>query len=189
MPVETRSQFKARIESLRALRAKPMAKAKPVVKAVAVEKVAPEPVAPEPVAPEPEPKDEAPLPESKLPLGIWFIASLKKHNKIAKEITAKALKYKLANKYHAFRELRFEHLRIVTEMYSVVVEYFNEVMKAEPEVFLHYEKLLAAHITEATCKFKYYLPITKEECLIFKTYVEVILEASAKINGPMKYAL
>ena len=185
MPVETRSQFKTRIESLRALRAKPMAKAKPVVKAVAVEKVEPEPVAPAPV---PKVKESA-LPESKLPLGIWFVASLKKYNRCASEITAKMLKYKLADKYHAFRELRFEHLRVLTEMYSVVVEYFGEVMKAEPEVFVHYEELLGAHITEATCKFKHYLPITKEECLIFKTFVEVILEASAKINGPMKYAL
>ena len=184
MPVETRSQFKTRIESLRALRAKPMAKAKPVVKAVAAEKVEPEPV-----AQAPEPKVETPLPESKLPLGIWFLTSLKKYNRCAQEITAKALKYKLADKYHAFRELRFEHLRIVTEMYSVVVEYFGEVMKAEPEVFVHYEELLGAHITEATCKFKYYLPRTKEECLIFENFVEVILEASAKINGPMKYAL
>ena len=183
MPVETRSQFKTRIESLRALRAKPMAK--PVAKVV-------EPqikVEPEPVAPTPEPKVETPLPESKLPLGIWFLTSLKKYNRCAQEITAKALKYKLANKYHAFRELRFEHIRIVTEMYSLVVEYFDEVMEAEPEVFVHYEELLGAHITEATCKFKYYLPKTKEECLIFKTFVEVILEASAKINGPMKYAL
>ena len=182
MPVETRSQFKTRIESLRALRAKPMAKAKPVVKAVAVEKVEPEPV-----APVQEPNVEAPLPESKLPLGIWFVASLKKYNRCAQEITAKALKYKLADKYHAFRELRFEHLRIVTEMYSLVVEYFDEVMEAEPEVFVHYEELLGAHITEATCKFKYYLPRTKEECLIFKNFKNLILEASDVLNAPKNY--
>ena len=184
MPVETRSQFKTRIESLRALRAKPMAKAKPVVKAVEPQIKVEKPV----INPVPKVKESA-LPESKLPLGIWFVASLKKYNRCASEITNQMIKYKLADKYHAFRELRFEHLRVLTEMYSVVVEYFGEVMKAEPEVFVHYEELLGAHITEATCKFKYYLPRTKEECLIFKTFVEVILEASAKINGPMKYAL
>jgi hypothetical protein len=184
MPVRTRSQSKVlynvRLSQVKAAQVKATE-----VKEEKVEKVEPEPVAP---APEPKVKESA-LPESKLPLGIWFVASLKKYNRCAQEITAKALKYKLANKYHAFRELRFEHIRIVTEMYSLVVEYFDEVMEAEPEVFVHYEELLGAHITEATCKFKYYLPKTKEECLIFKTFVEVILEASAKINGPMKYAL
>ena len=185
MPVETRSQFKTRIESLRALRAKPLTKA--ITKAIA-KVVEPQiKVEPEPVAQAPEPKVEAPLPESKLPLGIWFVASLKKYNRCAQEITAKALKYKLANKYHAFRELRFEHLRIVTEMYSLVVEYFDEVMEAEPEVFVHYEELLGAHITEATCKFKYYLPRTKEECLIFESFVSVILEASDVLNAPKNY--
>jgi hypothetical protein len=45
---------------------------------------------------------------------------------------------------------------------------------------------MRAHITEATCKFKYYLPETEEERLTFKAFKNVILEASAVINAPSK---
>ena len=186
MPVETRSQFKTRIESLRALRAKPLAKAITKAKAKVVEKVEPEPVAP---APAPEPKVEAPLPESKLPLGIWFVASLKKYNRCASEMTNKMLKYKLADKYHAFRELRFEHIRILSEMYNIIIEYFDEVMTAEPEVFIHYQNVINDHIVEATCKFRYYSPKTQEEKLIVKTFQNLVFEAFDvlnPINAPSK---
>jgi len=180
MPVRTRSQTKAlyntRLSQVKATEVKAVQ--------IKVEKV------PKPVEKVPEPaqvpKVEAPLPESKLPLGIWFLSSLKKYNKYAREITTQMAKYKLADKYDAFRELRFEHLRILSEMYSVVVDYFDEVMEAEPEVFVHYEEVMRAHITEATCKFKYYLPKTEEERLTFKTFKNVILEASAVINAPSK---
>ena len=183
MPVRTRSQSKVlynvRLSQVKAAQVKATE-----VKEEKVEKVEPEPVAP--VAPVSVQKVETQLPESKLPLGMWFLASLKKYNKYAREITTKMAKYKLADKYHAFRELRFEHIRILSEMYSVVVEYFDEVMEAEPDVFVHYEELMRAHITEATCKFKYYLPETEEERLTFKAFKNVILEASAVINAPSK---
>ena len=176
MPVRTRSQTKAMYNAS-------LSRVKEAT-LLAMKKVQ-EVQAPVP-APVPKVKESA-LPESKLPLGIWFVASLKKYNRCASEITNQMIKYKLADKYHAFRELRFEHLRVLTEMYSVVVEYFGEVMKAEPEVFVHYEELLGAHITEATCKFKYYLPRTKEECLIFKNFKNLILEASDVLNAPKNY--
>ena len=199
MPVRTRSQTKA-LYNTRLSMVKEANHVKKVVKqvkkVVAESVLKPEQVKepvlkpeqvkePEPVAPAPEPKvKESALPESKLSLGIWFLSSLKKYNKYAREITTKMAKYKLADKYHAFRELRFEHIRILSEMYSVVVEYFDEVMEAEPDVFVHYEELMRAHITEATCKFKYYLPETEEERLTFKAFKNVILEASAVINAP-----
>jgi|688.fasta_scaffold580828_1 hypothetical protein len=188
MQVRTRSQTKVlynvRLSQVKATEVKATeVKATNQEEEVKEEKVEKVEKVPEPAQ---VPKVEAPLPESKLPLGIWFVASLKKYNKIAKEIANQMIKYKLADKVHAFRELRFEHLRILSEMYSVVVEYFDEVMEAEPEVFVHYEEILCAHITEATCKFKYYLPKTEEESLTFKTFKDIILEASAVINAPSK---
>ena len=181
MQVRTRSQTKALYNTRLAQVKVAQVKVEAPVKVLKVE-------APVQVKVEAQvPKVEAPLPKSKLALGIWFVASLKKYNNLAKETCNQAIKYKSSgDKYHAFREVRFEHLRILSEMYSVVVEYFDEVMEAEPEVFVHYEEILCAHITEATCKFKYYLPKTEEERLTFKTFKDIILEASAVINAPSK---
>ncbi len=177
MPVLTRSQTKVRHSaSIARLKA-----ANVVTKNLVTKKKAQNPK-PVPKVEAPVPKVEAPLPESKLPLGIWFIASLKKHNKIAKEISNQMLKYRLNDKFNAFRETRFEHLRILSEMYNLVIEYFDEVMTAEPEVFIHYKNLINTHLVEATCKFKYYLPTTQEEKLIVKNFQNLVFEAFDTLN-------
>ena len=178
MPVRTRSQTKAMYNAS-------LSRVKEAT-LLAMKKVQ-EVQAPVP-APVPKVKESA-LPESKLPLGIWFVASLKKYNRCASEITNQMIKYKLADKYHAFRELRFEHIRILSEMYNIIIEYFDEVMTAEPEVFIHYQNIINDHIVEATCKFRYYSPKTQEEKLIVKTFQNLVFEAFDvlnPINAPSK---
>ena len=78
--------------------------------------------------------------------------------------------------------MRFEHLRVLSEMYNVVIEYFDEVMTAEPEVFIHYKNLINMHLVEATNKFKYYLPTTQEEKLIVKNFEHLTFEAFDTLN-------
>jgi hypothetical protein len=177
MPVRTRSQTKALYNARLAQVKVTQVKVEAPVKVLKVE-------APVKVlkVEAPVPKVEAPLPKSKLPLGIWFIASLKKYNNLAKEISNQMLKYKLNDKFNAYREMRFEHLRVLSEMYNLVIEYFDEVMTAEPEVFIHYQNLINEHILEATNKFKYYLPKTQEEKLIVKTFENLVFEMFDTLN-------
>ena len=184
MPVLTRSQTKVlHSASIARLKAASLVTKNVVTKKKAQKpKPVPKVEAPVPKVEAPVPKVEEPLPESKLPLGIWFIASLKKHNKIAKEISNQMLKYKLNDKFNAFRETRFEHLRILSEMYNLVIEYFDEVMTAEPEVFIHYKNLINTHLVEATNKFKYYSPKTQEEKLIVKNFQNLVFEAFDVLN-------
>jgi hypothetical protein len=81
----------------------------------------------------------------------------------------KIKKYKSAVKMSAYRDTHYEHVRLLSEMYYTITEYFPEV--------IHLKKYIYKDIQSLSNKLrKNYelLPTTKEEYLAVKVFMEVL---------------
>ena len=122
-------------------------------------------------------------------LGIWYMETLQKYTKLSKEISHKMQIYIASERYEAHRAMRFEQLRIATEMYHIITEYFNEVMNSESDIFVSSHKNLVNKSIEISKRnaCKLYLPKTDEELEIILAFQDVLMEVDEMLNPREEY--
>lgn len=124
-------------------------------------------------------------------LGIWYMETLQKYTKLSKEISHKMQIYITSERYEAHRAMRFEQLRIATEMYHIITEYFNEVMNSESDIFVSSHKNLVNKSIEISKRnaCKLYSPKTDEELEIILAFQDVLMEVDEMLNPKFIYDL
>ncbi len=124
-------------------------------------------------------------------LGIWYMETLQKYTKLSKEISHKMQIYITSERYEAHRAMRFEQLRIATEMYHIITEYFNEVMNSESDIFVSSHKNLVNKSIEISKRnaCKLYTPRTDEELEIILAFQDVLMEVDEMLNPKFIYDL
>jgi hypothetical protein len=106
----------------------------------------------------------------------WVIKTLKKYVNQSNELHDKIKKYKLKNKMSAYRDTHYEHVRLLTEMYYTITEYFPEVMNLKKYIYKDIQSL-----SNKIRKNYELLPTTKEEYLAVKVFMEVLQDVEEMV--------
>ena len=181
MPVQTRSQKKAQVQTPFQCKGNP--EPKPVVisnrcqctrhKAATNQETIPE-----------KPQETKLASKPQTSLGIWYMETLNKYTNLSSEISNKMRIYRTCERYAAYKAMLIEQVRIAIETYHIITEYFPEVMNTESDIFVSSHKKLVKKSIEISKRNigKLYSPKTNEELEIILAFKDVLRAADEMFN-------